>query len=87
MTAFQIRSSSGTAQVVGVRVNPGMCYQLIIVTRMLMWLQVPMWDKFLKASTRALRPAKAMAATIITDCEELPSVDGMEVRQFSHRCI
>ena len=41
-----------------------------------------MWDKFLQASGRALRPAKAMAATVVTDCEELPLEDCVEVRQF-----
>ena len=44
-------------------------------------IQVPMWDKFLNASGRALRPTKAMAATIVTDCVELPVEDCVEVRQ------
>ena len=40
-----------------------------------------MWDKFLQAYGRALRPAKAMAATVVTDCVELPMDDCVEVRQ------
>jgi hypothetical protein len=47
-----------------------------------MCLQVPDWDKFLFGSGRPLRPAKAMAATIVTDCVEVPIEDTLEVRQF-----
>lgn len=44
-----------------------------------MCLQVHDWDKFLNGSGRALRPAKAMAATIVTKCVEVPMDDTVEV--------
>ena len=47
-----------------------------------MCLQMPMWDKFLKSSGRALRPAKALPATIVAECVEVPIEDAVEVRQF-----
>ena len=51
-------------------------------TRACIRVQVPMWDKFLKASGRALRTGKAMAATIVEDCVEIPIHDSVEVKQF-----
>ena len=55
---------------------------VITCTRACICLHVPMWDKFLKASGRALRTGKATAATIVEDCVELPIQDSVEVQQF-----
>lgn len=47
-----------------------------------MCVQEPKWDKFLKGSGRALRPAKDSGATIVTECVEVPIEDFVEVRQI-----
>ena len=38
-----------------------------------------MWDKFLKSCGRGVRPTKVGAATVVTDCEEIPNPDCVEV--------
>lgn len=38
-----------------------------------------MWDKFLKSSARGSRTEQAGAATIVTDCVDVPSQHSVEV--------